>query len=181
VTNRGKRCSISVAAAGESLGRENPPLAPPSGFICILRQVTQQLKERRRLADEESHGRQEVHHAQGNALCLSGSNDRTCRELAAEERARLWHDQLSLKIFAAKRWRCRLPQLERTDQLSPQKRPSTSCAYTSGGIVCWLVTLVCPTRLASLQDVMAMTRKGLPEPPAIFRGAAMTMAPVGGS
>jgi len=44
-----------------------------------------------------------------------------------------------------------------------------------------LVTLVCPTRLASLQDVMAMTRKGLPEPPAIFRGAAMTMAPVGGS
>ena len=31
------------------------------------------------------------------------------------------------------------------------------------------------------QGVMAMTRKGLPEPPTIFRGAAMTMAPVGGS
>jgi hypothetical protein len=29
--------------------------------------------------------------------------------------------------------------------------------------------------------VMAMTRRGLPEPPTIFSGAAMTMAPVGGS
>src|SRR6266567_1614270 len=30
---------------------------------------------------------------------------------------------------------------------------------TSGGIVCYLVTLVCPTGLASLQDVMAMRDK----------------------
>jgi hypothetical protein len=29
--------------------------------------------------------------------------------------------------------------------------------------------------------VMAMTRRGLPEPPTIFSGAATTMAPVGGS
>jgi hypothetical protein len=31
------------------------------------------------------------------------------------------------------------------------------------------------------QGVMAITRRGLPEPPTIFSGAAMTMAPVGGS
>jgi hypothetical protein len=31
------------------------------------------------------------------------------------------------------------------------------------------------------QGVMAMTRRGLPEPPTIFSGAAMMMAPVGGS
>jgi hypothetical protein len=31
------------------------------------------------------------------------------------------------------------------------------------------------------QDTIAMTRKGLPEPPTIFNGAAMTIAPVGGS
>ena len=31
------------------------------------------------------------------------------------------------------------------------------------------------------QDTIAMTRKGLPEPPTIFSGAAMTIAPVGGS
>src|SRR5260370_29268899 len=29
--------------------------------------------------------------------------------------------------------------------------------------------------------VMAMTRRGLPEPPTILRGAAMTTAPVGGN
>jgi hypothetical protein len=32
-----------------------------------------------------------------------------------------------------------------------------------------------------LHGVMAMTRSGLPEPPTIFNGAAMTMAPIGGS
>jgi len=32
-----------------------------------------------------------------------------------------------------------------------------------------------------IQRVMAITRKGLPEPPTIFNGAVMTMAPVGGS
>jgi hypothetical protein len=47
-----------------------------------------------------------------------------------------------------------------------------SCAGTS----------VCsPDGSHFLQGVMAMTRRGLPEPPTIFSGAAMTMAPVGGS
>ena len=46
---------------------------------------------------------------------------------------------------------------------------------------CFCHVAVDPTRLAVLQGVMAMTRRGLPEPPTIFSGAAMTMAPVGGS
>jgi hypothetical protein len=41
--------------------------------------------------------------------------------------------------------------------------------------------LLIPASRPRPQGVMAMTRKGLPEPPAIFRGAAMTTAPVGGS
>ena len=36
-------------------------------------------------------------------------------------------------------------------------------------------------RVTQYQGVIAMTRRGLPEPPTIFRGAAMTMAPVGES
>lgn len=47
--------------------------------------------------------------------------------------------------------------------------------------VCWWDVLVCSPPLAAAQGVMAMTRRGLPEPPTIFSGAAMTMAPVGGS
>jgi pimeloyl-ACP methyl ester carboxylesterase len=35
--------------------------------------------------------------------------------------------------------------------------------------------------LQVVQGVMAMTRRGLPDPPMILSGAAMTMAPVGGS
>jgi len=41
--------------------------------------------------------------------------------------------------------------------------------------------LLPPAARRFLQGVMAMTRRGLPEPPTIFSGAAMTMAPVGGS
>lgn len=46
--------------------------------------------------------------------------------------------------------------------------------------VCWWAAF-CSPWLAMLQGVMAITRRGLPEPPTIFSGAAMTMAPVGGS
>jgi hypothetical protein len=56
---------------------------PASGFVRIFRQIAQQLEKRRRLADEKSHGRQEVHHAHGNPPGLGWANDRTGWELAA--------------------------------------------------------------------------------------------------
>src|SRR5258708_13574453 len=79
-------------------------LPPTSDFVRILRQMAQQLKEHGRLADEESHGRQEIRHAHGNALRLSGTNDGTWRELPAEEWPRLRHNKIGLKILRAERW-----------------------------------------------------------------------------
>ena len=38
-----------------------------------------------------------------------------------------------------------------------------------------------PRGLEGIHGVIAMTRKGLPDPPTILSGAAMTIAPVGGS
>jgi hypothetical protein len=55
------------ATAGESCG-QGSPLSSASDFICVFRQIMQQLKECRRLAEEKSHGRQEIHHAHGNAI-----------------------------------------------------------------------------------------------------------------
>jgi len=50
-------------------------LCPPLGFIRIFCQVVQQLKERRRLADEKTHRRKEIDHAHRNPLCFGGTND----------------------------------------------------------------------------------------------------------
>src|SRR5258708_20448094 len=79
-------------------------LPPTSGFVRILRQIAQQLKERRRLADEASHGGQEIREAHGNAVCLSGTNDGAWRKLPAEEWGRVRNNQVGFKILAAERW-----------------------------------------------------------------------------
>jgi hypothetical protein len=50
---------------------------------------------------------------------------------------------------------------------------SPMLAYSSGAAR--------PCRFTMLQGAMAMTRRGLPEPPTIFSGAATTILPVGGS
>src|SRR5439155_4685143 len=74
------------------------PSAP--GFIRILRKVLHECKERRRLSDEKPHVREELEYAHGDALGLGRPNDRTWRQLSAQEWARLRHDQAFLQILA---------------------------------------------------------------------------------
>ena len=54
-----------------------------------------------RLAVEQSHGRQELHHAHGDPIGLRGTDDRAPRQVRANERARLRHDQVRLEQLSA--------------------------------------------------------------------------------
>ena len=72
------------------------------GIVSFRSKILQQFKERWRLADEESHRRQELHHAHRNACRLGRPNDRTCRETWIKKWAGLGHDQISFEIFQRK-------------------------------------------------------------------------------
>src|SRR6266581_4658679 len=74
-----------------------------ASFICVFGKVVHESEECRRLADEESHIRQELDHALGDVLCFGRANDGTRRQLSTNERARFRHNQVGLKILAAKR------------------------------------------------------------------------------
>src|SRR3979490_2877251 len=76
---------------------------PSPRSVGILRRFAHELKERRRLPDEETHRRQEIDHAHRNPLCLRGTDDRAPRPLTAQERTRLRHNQVRLELLAAKR------------------------------------------------------------------------------
>src|SRR5713101_2244257 len=76
-----------------------------SSGVRVLCKIPQEFKERWRLADEKAVGRQCVERADCSPLCLGRANDRTYRELSAEEWAWLRHDQVGLKVLAAKRRR----------------------------------------------------------------------------
>ena len=54
------------------------------------------------MADEKPHRGQEIDHAHRNALCFGRTNDRTHREIWAEEIARLRHDQVRLEVLPSK-------------------------------------------------------------------------------
>jgi len=55
------------------------PLIPILGSalsrICLLGQLVQERKERRRLTDKQTHVGQELDHAHGNPLCVGRTND----------------------------------------------------------------------------------------------------------
>jgi len=57
------------------------PLIPILVFalsrICLLGQLVQERKERRRLADEKPHVGQELDHALGDSIGFGRTNDRT--------------------------------------------------------------------------------------------------------
>ena len=75
-----------------------PPLIPILGFasscICFLRQLLHVGKERRRLADEKPHIREELKRTHRDTLGLGRSNDRTARKASTQERTGFWHDQV---------------------------------------------------------------------------------------
>jgi len=75
------------------------------GFVSLSCKVLQQFKERFWLSDEQPHGRQELHCAHRNPFCLRRSNDRTYREVSAQEGAGLGHDKVRLEGLASKRSR----------------------------------------------------------------------------
>jgi len=75
------------------------------GFVGLRCKVLQQFKERFWLSDEQPHGRQELHRAHGNPCCLGRSNDRTYREVSAQEGAGLGHNEVRLEGLASKRSR----------------------------------------------------------------------------
>src|SRR5437899_3084190 len=78
-----------------------PTLWMTFGVVRGLRQIFQELKERRRLANEKPISRQSFECSHCGPLCLGRANDRRYRERSAEKRARLGHDQVGLKILPA--------------------------------------------------------------------------------
>jgi hypothetical protein len=94
------------------------------------------------------------------------------RRMQCDQKSMMWRSPLDSLL------RNSLPPLLPTiRQLGSPKASFVTrggCGLLAGAFVCW-------PSLTALQGVMAMTRSGLPEPPTIFSGAAMTMAPVGGS
>src|SRR5258708_22035580 len=84
-----------------------------ASFVGVLCKVVHESEECRRLADEQSHVRQELDYALGDVLCFVPPNDGTSRQLSTDERARLRHDQVGLKILAAKRRRIQVRKGDR--------------------------------------------------------------------
>src|SRR6185312_8874417 len=81
--------------------RQMHPSMFTTGLVCILRQISQRLKERGRLTDEESHAGEEVDDAHGSSPGFRGTDDGAWRQLAADERARFRHDEVGLEGLTA--------------------------------------------------------------------------------
>jgi hypothetical protein len=73
-----------------------------SRLVGILCEIRQQLKEFVRLSDEQAHRRQKLDYSHSDSPSFGRTNDRTLREFAAEEWARLRHDQVCLEGLATK-------------------------------------------------------------------------------
>src|SRR5262252_7931783 len=79
--------------------------------VGFLREFLQQSEKSLRLADEQSHVGEELHHPLGDVFRFGGPYYRARWQLPADERAWFGHDQVGLKILATKRrsiqvWKC---------------------------------------------------------------------------
>src|SRR5207245_10171113 len=72
--------------------------------VGVFGEVLHEREKCRRLADEESRVGKNLDHALGDAFGFRWANDGARRQLTADERTWLRHDQVSLKILAAKGW-----------------------------------------------------------------------------
>src|SRR4051794_16928035 len=82
-----------------------PKSTDSSCCIGRHRELRHEIKEPLRLADEQPHVGQEFQCRHSNAGRFGRSNDRTMRQVAAEEWARLRHDEFRLKqVPAERRW-----------------------------------------------------------------------------
>src|SRR3954452_3406663 len=102
----GNRSFRLLSTACEPPGGGSPRLAfsldlcPPSGSVCGLCQLLEDVKELRWLSDEQSVGGQGLDRAHGRVAGLGGADDRDGRELALQEGRRLRHDQVGLGELA---------------------------------------------------------------------------------
>jgi hypothetical protein len=92
------------------------------GSVSFRRQILQEIEESVRLPDKEPHRRQEFDRAHRGALRLCGANHRARREAAAQERARLRHDQIGLESFASKRRRIEVGENEPVRRVGQRRR-----------------------------------------------------------
>src|SRR6266853_6031991 len=80
---------------------------PASGAVArgvgVFGEVLHEREKCRRLPDEQSHVGEKLDHALGDAFGFGWANDGARRQLAADERTWLRHDQVGLKILATKR------------------------------------------------------------------------------
>ena len=80
----------------------------PPCRIRVCCQIAQHFKKRRRLADEKPVRGKRLDCSHCSPFCFGWTNDRTHRELSAEERAWLRHDQIGLEILPAERRRVKV-------------------------------------------------------------------------
>jgi len=92
-----KRIDLQEGRSGAKLY----PLFPFTfGLVRILRQVQHKFEKLLRLPNEQPVSGQSFHSAHGSPFGLGGSNDRTARELSAEELTRFRH-QVRLEEWPA--------------------------------------------------------------------------------
>src|ERR1700745_2816935 len=72
------------------------------GGVRVFGQILHQREKCRRLADEKPHGGEEFDHPHGDAFGFSRANHGTWRQLTADKRAWLRHDQVGLEVLFAK-------------------------------------------------------------------------------
>jgi hypothetical protein len=85
VSKQRRHARVCDASESASFWAEKVGLTLSPGLIRVQRQTAQQGEERRRLADEEPHCRQEIDHIHGNSLGLSGTDDGASWQLAVYE------------------------------------------------------------------------------------------------
>src|SRR5213079_2388629 len=66
---------------------------PAPRAVCVLCELLYVGKERRRLANEKSHGGEECESPRGGTFRVRWSNDRNNGKASIQERTRLGHDQ----------------------------------------------------------------------------------------
>jgi len=107
-----KKCAVpgSTQRAAWERGHANLfALADPSACVIrLLCKLGHELEEGRRLSDEQPHSRQELHDPHSDSPRFGRANNRAAGKLAADERARLGHDQVGLKGLPTERGRVQI-------------------------------------------------------------------------
>ncbi len=83
------------------------------GCVCVFSEIGQELKERWRLADEESHSREKLQRSHCSPVGSRRPHYRARWEASAQEDGWLGHDQVGLEFLSAKRGRIEVREHQR--------------------------------------------------------------------